>query len=118
MLVNLDYQSIYLASKPVDFRFGINGLADLIKQDNQTDITDGAVYVFYNAKKDKIKCLFWDGTGFVLYYKRMDQMKFKVNENKDGVKTITSSQLASLLSGAKIEEDTRPSKLAYINKKT
>lgn len=116
MLLNLDYKSIYLASEPVDFRFGINGLADLIKRDNNTNITDGSVYVFYNSNRDKIKCLFWDGTGFVLYYKKMHEMKFKIDKTKEGVKTISSSQLESLLSGSRIEEDKRPVRLANLNK--
>lgn len=99
MLTTMQNRKIYMASAPVDFRLGINGLSDLIKESIQTHLYDGSVYVFYNGQQDKIKCLFWDGTGFVLYYKRLDQTKFKVKKTLDKITTLTPSELNNLLDG-------------------
>lgn len=104
MLMSLENRDIYLAGEPVDFRLGINGLSEIIQEDNHSHIYDGSIYVFYNSSKNKIKCLYWDGTGFVLYYKRMDQLKFNISTNQKGIKTLTQSALSTLLAGMKSEE--------------
>ena len=68
---------IYVAAKPVDFRKAINGLAVLIVEQFETPVNDGSVYVFYNRDCDRVKCLFWERNGFVLYHKRLERGRFK-----------------------------------------
>ena len=92
-------KKIFIASKPVDFRMSIDGLANLITTDKQTNIHDGSIYVFYNQLKNKINCLFWDNNGFVLYYKRLDNTKFKfMNITRDS-QSISGEELDIILSG-------------------
>ncbi len=62
MYAPLPCPRVLMATEPVDFRKGANGLAALIKDEMKTDPFSGVVYVF----RDRIKLLYWDGTGVVL----------------------------------------------------
>jgi transposase len=99
MLIPYENRAVFIASKPMDLRLSIDGLSRFIQQKNETHIHDGSIYVFYNTNRDKIKCLFWDGNGFVLYYKRLDKCKFKVREMLHEVENISPEELVILLSG-------------------
>ncbi len=99
MLVPFENRNIFIAAKPVDFRMSIDGLSRFIQTEKNTHIYDGSLYVFTNANRDKIKVLFWDGNGFVLYYKRLDKCKFHIQDRLNAVEKITGEELAVLLSG-------------------
>ena len=68
---------IYLHPALVDFRKSINGLAAIVEQHMQLSPFADAVFIFCNKRKDKLKLLYWDKTGFALWYKRLDKAKFK-----------------------------------------
>lgn len=55
-----------VATKPVDFRKGAEGLAALVRETMGADPFSGAVYVFRAKRTDRIKLIFWDGTGVCL----------------------------------------------------
>lgn len=57
---------VMVATKPVDFRKGAEGLAALVRETMGADPFSGAVYVFRAKRADRIKLVFWDGTGVVL----------------------------------------------------
>ena len=99
MLIPYENKKIYLASNPVDFRMSIDGLSELIQKEKSTYLHDGSIYVFYNRNQDKIKCLFWDRNGFVLYYKRLDKCTFKFKKMLNAIEDITPDELNILLSG-------------------
>jgi transposase len=103
-----------LASKPVDFRMSIDGLSRFIQHEKSAHLHDGSIYVFYNTNQDKIKCLFWDRNGFVLYYKRLDKCKFQFKKMLNSIENITSSELEVLLSGFSPDMNSRDS-LALIH---
>jgi transposase len=88
-----------MAAEPVDFRMSIDGLASLIGHKTDSELYDGNIYVFHNKYRDKIKCLFWDRNGFVLYYKRLDRCKFKIKKMLDSIESITPEDLEVLLAG-------------------
>jgi transposase len=90
---------VYVAASAVDFRKAINGLAALIAEQYEMALNDGSVYVFYNRSADRVKCLFWDKNGFVLYHKRLERGRFKLGKNADASYTITHQQLDWLLAG-------------------
>lgn len=56
---------VMVATKPVDFRKGMEGLAMLVREHMKADPFSGAVYVFRAKRADRIKLIFWDGTGLV-----------------------------------------------------
>jgi transposase len=91
---------IYVASQATDFRKALNGLAALISEQHDTPVQDGSVYVFYNRAMDRVKCLFWDKNGFVLYHKRLERGRFKVRNAEETVHyMISQQQLDWLLAG-------------------
>ena len=99
MLIPYENKNIFIASKPIDFRLSIDGLSNFIQKELGAHLHDGSIYVFYNRHRDKIKCLFWDRNGFVLYYKRLDKCKFRLKEMLREVESITANELEILLSG-------------------
>jgi transposase len=90
---------IYVASKAIDCRKAINGLCCLVLDYFAMPPNDGSVYVFYNRACDRIKCLYWDKNGFVLYHKRLERGHFKLKTPRDALLTISQEQLSWLLAG-------------------
>lgn len=68
---------VLVATKPVDFRKGMDGLAAYVEQQLRTDPFSGIVYVFRSKRADKVKLLFWDQTGLVLVTKRLEDGRFR-----------------------------------------
>jgi len=68
--------SVFLATRPVDFRKCIDGLALAVQEMFGHDPFCGAVFVFRSKRADRIKMLVWDQTGMVLVHKRLEDGKF------------------------------------------
>lgn len=90
---------VLVATKPVDFRKGIDGLAAYVEQQLQADPFSGVVYVFRSKCADKVKLLFWDQTGLVLVTKRLEDGRFRWPAIQDGVMRLSPAQLSALLEG-------------------
>src|ERR1700682_2099396 len=90
---------VLIATKPVDFRKGADGLAALGRETLGDDPVSGAIYVFRCKRADRVKMLAWDGTGLILLWKRLESGAFKWPPITDGVMRLTSAQLAALLDG-------------------
>jgi transposase len=99
MLRLAENTKVYVASKSVDFRKAINGLAALVVEQFETPVNDGSVYVFYNRDADRVKCLFWDKNGFVLYHKRLERGRFKFGKGENSDYMISHQQLDWLFAG-------------------
>jgi transposase len=99
MLKLTENTRIYVADKPVDCRKAINGLASLVVEQFEMSVNDGSVYVFYNSSCDRVKCLFWDKNGFVLYHKRLERGRFKMSKAANSTYVISQNQLDWLLAG-------------------
>jgi len=72
-----DVPEVFLYSNFVDFRKSINGLVVIVEQQMALSPLTGSVFVFCNKGRDKLKVLYWDKTGFALWYKRLEKDKFK-----------------------------------------
>ena len=68
---------VFLYRDFVDFRKSINGLSLIVEQQMVLSPLTGSVFVFCNKGRDKLKVLYWDKTGFALWYKRLEKDKFK-----------------------------------------
>ena len=91
---------ILLAARPVDFRKGMDGLAALVQQVLRADPFAGEVFIFRPRRAaDRVKILVYDGTGLVLYVKRLEAGRFTWPSPAEGVVRLTSAQLATLLEG-------------------
>ena len=90
---------VMVAVKPVDFRKGADGLAALVRDEIRADPFDGAIYVFRAKRADRIKLIWWDGTGVCLYAKRFEDGKFQWPTPSGGAIRLTPAQLSALLEG-------------------
>jgi transposase len=93
---------VYLHPQPVDFRKSINGLSALVEQAMALSPFAPTLFVFCCRRRNKVKVLYWDKTGFCLWYKRLEKDKFKWPRTGDAVLTITSEQFDWLLRGLDI----------------
>ena len=90
---------VMMATRPVDFRKGVDGLATLVRDSMGDDPFSGTVYVFRAKRADRVKLVFWDGTGVVLVAKRLEEGAFRWPGLADGVVRLTATELAALLDG-------------------
>ena len=67
---------LMVATKPIDFRKGHDSLAAMVKNELRKDPFTGTVFVFRAKKADRLKLLYWDGTGLVMDYKRLEEHTF------------------------------------------
>lgn len=95
---------VYVHRQPVDFRKSINGLSLLVQESLGLDVFSEALFVFGNRCRNKIKILYWDKTGFCLWYKRLEKDKFKWPRKGDAVLPLTAEQFDWLLRGLDIEK--------------
>ena len=104
---------IYLHRDPVDFRKSINGLSVIVEEQMRLSPCSGAVFVFCNKRRDKLKVLYWDKSGFALWYKRLEQDKFKwPRKYKDHVLSLNMEQWDWLLRGLNFM-DIKPHQALY-----
>lgn len=90
---------VMVATKPVDFRKGAEGLAALVREAMGGDPFSGAVYVFRARRADRVKVIYWDGTGLCLFAKRLEDGTFRWPNIEDGVIRLTAAQFAALIEG-------------------
>lgn len=90
---------VMVATQPVDFRKGAEGLAALVHETMTADPFSGAVYVFRAKRADRVKLIYWDGTGLCLFAKRLEDGTFRWPNVQDGVIRLTAAQLSALLEG-------------------
>jgi transposase len=90
---------VLVASKPVDFRKGMDGLAALARETLGQDPFSGTVLVFRAKRADRVKLLLWDGTGLMLVSKRLEQGGFRWPPVMNGLMRLSPAQLAALLEG-------------------
>jgi transposase len=90
---------VVVATKPVDFRKGHDGLAAVVQKQLGLDPHSGVAVVFRSKRGDRIKVLYWDGSGIVLTYKRLEDGKFAWPAIKDGVMRLSGAQFEALFEG-------------------
>jgi transposase len=100
MKMFLEVPEVFLHRDVVDFRKSINGLVGIVEDELEYDAYTGTLFVFCNKAKDKLKILYWDKTGFALWYKRLEKQKFKwPSKVSSQAFELTEQQLTWLLSG-------------------
>jgi transposase len=90
---------VLVATRPVDFRRGADSLAALVREELRQDPFCGTIFVFRSKRADRLKLLAWDGSGLVLFWKRLEQGAFLWPPISDGVMRLSASQLAALVEG-------------------
>jgi transposase len=99
MLIPPGPMRVLVATKPVDFRKGMNGLAALVQEQLKADPFCGTIYCFRSKRADRVKLVFWDGTGLCLFSKRLEEGKFRWPRIADGAMRLSAAQLSALVEG-------------------
>ena len=80
---------VLVATKPVDFRRGADSLAALVREQLRHDPFSGTIFIFRSKRADRLKILAWDGSGLVLFWKRLEQGAFRWPPISDGVMRLS-----------------------------
>ena len=97
-------ENIYIACGYTDMRKSIDGLAAVVQQQFRLDPFSKSLFLFCGKRRDRIKVLLWDGDGFVLLYKRLENGSFKWPRTQEEVKPISWQQFRWLMEGLEIEQ--------------
>ena len=100
-MLSLPTVSILLCTRHADMRKSFDGLIGLVREHLEADPLSGQLFVFRNKRGDRIKLLYWDEDGFVIWYKRLEQGTFRLpaaTGDTCGV-AIRAADLTMLLDG-------------------
>ena len=99
-------ENIYIACGYTDMRKSIDGLAAVVQEQFHLDPFSKSLFLFCGKRRDRIKVLLWEGDGFVLLYKRLENVRFKLPRRESDVKPISWQQFRWLMEGLEIEQKT------------
>lgn len=100
---------VYLCVAPTDLRKGFDGLRGLVQAVFAKDVLDGHLFLFLNRRRDRIKALFWDRDGLVLWYKRLEAGTYelpKMGADQTQLE-LDARDLAMLLAGVSLSSSKR-----------
>jgi len=100
---------VYVATGATDLRKGFNGLYGLVRDRLECDPTSGHVFLFTNARRNRLKLVVYDGSGLWMCAKKLDRGRFRWPDADSAVKKIVLSheQLALLLGGIDLAQTER-----------
>ena len=90
---------VFLATTPIDGRKSFNGLSVLVKETLQQEPTSGYLFVFINKARNRLKVLFWDGSGLVLCTKRLELGRFAAPWGPGPSQCLRPEELTLLMHG-------------------
>lgn len=96
----------YLYTRPTDMRKGFDSLCGIISSQMALDALSGAVFIFFNKKRNQVKLLLWEGDGLSLYYKRLEQGTYErplCNETSTST-ALSYQQLQFILQGVALQK--------------
>jgi len=90
---------IYLAAGATDLRKNFEGLYGLVRDRLSCDPLSGHIFLFSNAQRNRLKLLFWDGSGLWVCAKRLERGRFVWPKAESGSVALSKAQLSMLLEG-------------------
>ena len=93
---------VYIACGYTDLRRGIDGLAGIVQQQFHLDPFTNTLFLFCGRRRDRIKALYWEGNGFVLLYKRLENGVFQWSRSEAEACELTPQQYRWLMEGLQI----------------
>jgi transposase len=95
-----EFQGIFIHREPVDMRKAINGLSEIVGAEVMGELMGPNLFVFCGKRRDVMKILYFDKSGFALWQKRLEQEKFPwPRKHEQTVVKVTAEQLRWLLDG-------------------
>lgn len=96
----------WLYRQPTDMRKSFDGLCGLVRSEMKRDPLSGDVFIFLNRRRTHVKLLVWDRSGFVLYYKRLEEGTFERPASSASMqeRRLTWDQLVMMLEGVAMEK--------------
>lgn len=93
------FNKIFLHRDPVDFRKSLNGLGAIVQEEMKLDPFDSALFIFCCSRRKRLKILYWDRTGFAIWYKKLETDLFPWPKKLDEIVEISSQELEWVLEG-------------------
>ena len=93
---------IFLCAQSTDMRRSFDKLAEMTRSVLAQDPFSGHLFVFFNKPRDRVKILFWDRSGFCLYYKRLERGAFHVPKLDAGAAQLEAAELMLILEGIEL----------------
>ena len=90
---------VFLATEPADMRSGFDALSARVQSLLSADVFSGHLFVFRNRRADRVKILYWDRSGFVILYKRLERSCFRFPASREPRMEVEAAELALLLEG-------------------
>lgn len=87
-----------------DLRKGIDGLAVMVQEQFKLDPFTNTLFLFCGKRRDRIKGLYWEGDGFILLYKRLEEGVYQWPRSESEVRRISPQQYRWLMEGLKIDQ--------------
>lgn len=110
-----NHQNYYLYAKSCDMRKGAGGLSGLVRNALVKDPLSGDAFIFINKRRNRMKLLIWDRTGFVVWYKLLERGTFQIPTPKKGANSlpISWSELMLIVEGIRLESVERRKRFNY-----
>lgn len=98
------HMRVSLCTAAVDLRKSFDGLCGLVESVFQGNVLDGHLFLFLNKRRDRIKALWWDRDGLVIWYKRLERGSFEMPRasGNAGHLELDATELAMLLGGVSL----------------
>lgn len=97
-------EKIYIACGYTDMRKAMDGLAAMVQQNFKLDPFSNSLFLFCGRKRNRLKALYWEGDGFVLLYKRLENGQFQWPRDREEVRHISPKEFRWLLEGLTIDQ--------------
>jgi transposase len=104
MLIETASLRVFVAVAPVDFRRGFDGLAGHVRGVLQREVLEGGLFVFTNRRRNRLRLLWWDGSGLWLATKRLERNTFDWPSGEGEMLTLRCDQLTALVAGLQVRE--------------
>ena len=92
-------QNYFIACGYTDMRKQIDGLVAVVELQFKQKLDETSIFLFCGRRADRIKALYWDGTGYVLLYKRLTEKRFQWPRNEQELKLLTKQEFRWLMEG-------------------
>lgn len=107
---------VFVYTEPTDMRRSFDRLSNMVKELLQEDPFSGHLFVFVNRRADRVKILFWDRSGFCLFYKRLERGVFRLPRGEEATREVDVVRLMLILQGLDLsgaKQHKRYKKTAY-----